>query len=381
VRVLHAYKIYKPDVEGGVPEVISGLTRDAPSGLQSSILVARSQGLGRNYSVDNVPVTASSSLGTLFSMPIAPLYPGTLVWRSHRVELIVHHTPFPLTDLATVGLASRVAFVIHWHAEIISRNFFKSVLAPAIHRALRRADKIIVSHPVMIDRSEFLQPYRAKCTAVPYGADIAYWDTLTPLQQLAVNRLREQFPRLVIAIGRLVDYKGYSVLLHALKGLDAQLVIIGDGQLLSELKALAHELGIASRVVFAGRLDREEVKQYLHAARVMALASVSPAEAFGLVQIEAMAAGRPVVNTELPTAVPFVARHEIEALTVAPGDPDALRGALSRLMNDEALAKRLGSAGRLRASFEYSQELFRHRNFAIYEAALQHRRSVLANRA
>jgi rhamnosyl/mannosyltransferase len=379
LRVLHAYKIYKPDVEGGVPEVISTLTQDAPQGLKSSILVARRQGLSRNYTIENIPITASGSVGTLFSMPIAPLYPTTLAWRSHHVELIVHHAPFPLTDLATVGLASGVALVVHWHAEITSRTFLKSMLAPAIHHALQRADKIIVSHPVIVDQSEFLPAYREKCIAVPYGTDTAYWNTLTELQQLAVHRIRERFPRLIVAVGRLVEYKGYSVLLHALQGLDAQLVIVGDGPQLSELTALADKLGIAERVVFAGRLERDAMKEYLHAARVMALSSVSRAEAFGLVQIEAMAAGRPVVNTELPTAVPHVMRHLMEGLTVAPGDADGMRDALRRLLNDGDLALRLGSAGRLRAQSEYSQELFRSRNFAIYAEALQHRRSLLAS--
>jgi glycosyltransferase involved in cell wall biosynthesis len=358
VRILHAYKIYKPDVEGGVPEVISRLTREATEETQSSILVARSRGLSRSYRVDNVPVTASGSFGTLFSMPLAPLYPFTLALRSRRVDLIVHHTPFPLTDLAAVGFAAGVAFVVHWHAEIFSRNFLKSMLAPAIHYALRRADKIIVSHPVMIDQSEFLQGYRGKCVAVPYGADIAYWSALTATQQLAANRLRQQFPRLIVAVGRLVEYKGYSVLLHALKGLNAQLVIVGDGPLLSELKALSHRLGIANNVVFAGLLERDAIKQYLHAARVTALSSVNPAEAFGLVQIEAMAAARPVVNTGLPTAVPFIARHEKEGLTVAPGDADGMRSALRRILDDEAFAARLGSAGQSRDIYEYSQELY-----------------------
>jgi glycosyltransferase involved in cell wall biosynthesis len=380
LKVLHAYKIHKPDVDGGVPEVMSSLTRDAPAELQSSILVARKQGLSRHYSIDSVPVTACGSFGTLFSMPIAPLFPSTLALRSRHVDLIVHHAPFPLTDLATVGLAKRVAFVVHWHAEIASRIFLKSMLAPALLHALRRADKIIVSHPVMVDQSEFLRAYREKCVAIPYGTDIAYWTTLTDSEELAARRLRERFPRLVVAVGRLVEYKGYRTLLHALKGLDAQLVIIGDGPLLVELKALSNNLGIAESVVFAGRLERDEIKQYLHAARVMALASVTSAEAFGLVQIEAMAAGRPVVNTKLPTAVPYVMRHEMEGLTVAPGDADAMRNALRRLLNDKDLAMRLGSAGRLRARSEFSQRLFRTRNFAIYQEALQHRRSLLTSR-
>jgi rhamnosyl/mannosyltransferase len=94
-----------------------------------------------------------------------------------------------------------------------------------------------------------------------------------------------------------------------------------------------------------------------------------------------MAAGRPVVNTRLPTAVPFVVRHEMEGLTVAPSDADGMRGALRRILDDEALAARLGSAGRSRARSEYSRELFRDRNFAIYREAVEHRRSQLAKRA
>jgi glycosyltransferase involved in cell wall biosynthesis len=380
VRILHTYKIFKPEVEGGVPEVISNLTRGAPKEFQNSILVARSRGLSRTYEFENVPVTACSSLGTLFSMPIAPSYPCTLALRSRRVDLVVHHTPFPLTDLAVPALAASVAFVVHWHADIVSRNFLKSMLAPVIHRALRRADKIIVSHPVMIDQSAFLQAHRSKCAAVPYGLDISYWKTLAATQQLAANRLREQFPRLIVAVGRLVQYKGYSVLLQALKGLNAQLVIIGDGPLSHELKALAHALGISQSVVFTGLLGRDEIKQYLHAARVMALSSVNPAEAFGLVQIEAMAAGKPVVNTSLPTAVPFIARHELEGLTIAPGDADGLRSALRRLLDDETLAARLGSAGQTRAMAEYSRELFCARNFTIYREALEQRRSLFKER-
>ena len=151
-----------------------------------------------------------------------------------------------------------------------------------------------------------------------------------------------------------------------MQGLEAQLVVIGEGPLLQHLQQEALNLRVDSKVTFAGRLTQAEIKAYLHAARVFALPSNSAAEAFGIVQIEAMASGKAIVNTNLPTAVPRVARNGREALTVAVSDVLELRQALDRLLRDEALAARLGLAGRERAFREYSETLFRQRNFKLY---------------
>ena len=175
------------------------------------------------------------------------------------------------------------------------------------------------------------------------------------------------------AIGRLVGYKGFDVLVRAMRGVDAHATIVGEGPLLADLQQLAEELGVSDRIHFAGRVDRSEIKTILHSAQVLAFPSVTEAEAFGIAQIEAMATGLPIVNTELPTTVPLVARHNKEALTVPPNDPVALSQALNRLLNEPALAARLGAAARERAKNEFDEEIFRNRMTSVYRDAMRAR--------
>lgn len=366
MRILHAYKIYRPDVEGGIPQVMTTLTQNSPTDIESSILVARPKGPAREFMLGDVPVRASRAFCTAFSMPISPDYVASLAKAAEEADLVVHHAPFPLTDLTISLLNIRTRLVVHWHAEILNRAFLKALVAPAIRETLKRADRIIVSHPSIVDHSEFLLPYREKCVAIPYGVDYDYWSTLSSDETESVARIKMQSPKQIVAIGRLVPYKGFSVLLRAMQGVDAKLVIIGDGPLLKGLEREAQALGIAANVHFAGRLSRDLMKLQLHAAHLLAMPSISAAEAFGIVQIEAMSAGCPVINTALRTAVPHVARHECEGLTVPGADATELRRAILRMLNEPGLQRRLGKAGQTRAREEFGEQRFRERNYDLY---------------
>jgi rhamnosyl/mannosyltransferase len=171
----------------------------------------------------------------------------------------------------------------------------------------------------------------------------------------------------VIFVGRLVEYKGLNILLDAINRIDAQLVVIGDGPLRDSLQRQSHILGISNRVFFLGRLPRHGIKAFLHAAQLLVLPSITIAEAYGLVQMEAMATGCPVVNTNLPTAVPHIARHNREGLTVSPGDPLALAQACKAILDDPQLRSRLSNAARARAFTEYSADIFRSRMKSVYD--------------
>jgi rhamnosyl/mannosyltransferase len=377
MRILHAYKVYLPDIHGGIPHVIATLANLTSRGFDVAVLVARYFGLGRTYRVDGVFVNAVTSFGNLFSMPMALTYPFVFARRARAVDIVVHHAPFPLTDIGILlAFPKRVALIVHWHAEIVGRPFLSKLLAPLMRRTLSRADKIVVSDQAMIEGSNFLKPYARKCAVVPYGCEVDYWSHLNVDDSMSVERLTLRYPRLVLAVGRLVGYKGYEVFLRALQHVDAQAVIIGKGPLKAELENLASELAVSDKVTFIGDLRRDEIKQYIHAAKVFAFPSVTEAEAFGIVQLEAMCAGLPIVNTSLSTGVPHVARNEREGLTVPPREPVALAHALGRLLDRPDLARKLGVAGYARVRAEYDQSLFLDRMNTLYRTVFAQRRTT-----
>jgi glycosyltransferase involved in cell wall biosynthesis len=371
LRVLHAYKVFPPDVMGGIPEVIAYLSERMAPRHQSSVLVARSRGWGRRYSRNGVPVEALSSLATVLSAPICPSFPFVLARRSRTADLVAFHHPFPLNDIgAAIGFPSKTALVVHWHSEIFGREPFSNLIAPFVRRTLSYAQHIIVSNPLMASESPFLTGHSEKCTVIPYGIDVPYWMELNALQRQKVYELRSRHPRLVITTGRLVPYKGFHVLIEALRSADATAIIVGEGPLHKDLLRLATQLGVSHRLITAGMISRDDLKILLHAARIYVQPSITSAEAFGIAQIEAMSVGLPIVNTSLHSGFPQVARHELEGLTVPPNDPAALASAITELLADPERSKRLGSAGRIRARAEFRVESFLERTEEVYRNAV-----------
>lgn len=372
MRVLHAYKVFPPDVVGGITEVIAYIAEGMAPRHESSVLVARSRGWSRRYTFGTIPVEALCSFGTLLSTPIAPSFPFVLAKRSRKVDLVALHQPFPLNDIGvSLGLPRETALVAHWHGEIVRQRSLAGLVAPFIRRTLARAQRIVVSHPALVNASPFLAAHAEKCAVVPFGIDVPYWTELDSAQRRRAEELRSRYPRLVIATGRLVPYKGFDVLIEALRDADATAIIVGEGPLRHDLLRLAQQRGVADRLILAGMLSRDDLKVHLHAARLYAFPSVGAAEAFGIVQLEAMAVGLPIVNTNLPTGVPHVARHGSEALTVPPSDPAALAAAIAQLLDDRALAQRLGAAGRRRVTTEFDLQNFVKRIEDVYEQAVR----------
>jgi glycosyltransferase involved in cell wall biosynthesis len=380
MQVLHAYKTYMPEVIGGIPVVISMLSSSMGDDVESRIIVCRRAGRRRHLNVDGTQVEAVASWGELLSMPLAPAFPMSLKRAAQNVDLVALHLPFPLNDIGiALGLPDHVALVIHWHSDILGRRAAMPLIGPLIDRTLRRADGIVVSDDSIVSNSYFLGPLADKCSIIPFGTDVDYWESLDERQQAEVERLRQAHPRLIAATGRLVSYKGFSTLMRALKELDATLVITGEGPLKGSIERLARKLGVTGRVVLKGYLPRDQLKIHLRAARVFAFPSITSAETFGIAQLEAMAAGLPIVNTALPTAVAKVARHGVEAITVPPNDPAALAAAIRKLLDDPPYARRLGLAGAQRVRAEYGQREFVSRVKRVYLEA-QARRSLDAAR-
>jgi rhamnosyl/mannosyltransferase len=145
-----------------------------------------------------------------------------------------------------------------------------------------------------------------------------------------------------------------------------RLLLVGDGPLRSELEAIAQQAGVSGRVHFLGRAPDSLLRACYHAADVFVLPSIARSEAFGLVQVEAMAAGKPVINTQLDSGVPFVSLDGVSGITVPPADVGALAAAITLLLENPELRTRFGAAARERACTEFSVETMTARILDIY---------------
>ena len=146
---------------------------------------------------------------------------------------------------------------------------------------------------------------------------------------------------------------------------NAELFLAGTGVLEAELKERAASLGIAERVHFLGRRMTPELRDMFADCDLFVLPSVANSEAFGIVQLEAMVYGKPVINTALPTGVPLVSIDGETGLTVPPADPDALAAAMEKLLSDDALREQYGKAARERVLSDFSLQTVMKKTRAI----------------
>ncbi len=173
--------------------------------------------------------------------------------------------------------------------------------------------------------------------------------------------------RRVVFAGRLVKPKGVDVLLRAAREVDGEFLICGTGMQLAALRRLASRLGVQQRVSFAGWLSPAELARELAEASVVAIPSLWP-EPFGLVGVEAFAAGRPVVASATGGIVDWL-EHGHNGLSVPPGDVQALASALSELLADPARQQAMGEAGRISVSERFTEQRHVTALLEAYETA------------
>ncbi|QQN61302.1 glycosyltransferase [Bradyrhizobium diazoefficiens] len=364
--VLHIFKIYYPDLFGGTLTVIRDICASLKDAFASAVLVCSQSAERREIVVNDIPVERVRSFGNVLSLPAAPAYPWRLWQTIAKHDLLALHAPFPLADLVfALGFGRKRPLVVHWHADIVSHAGLRWFIEPLMRRTLGQAKAIIVSDRVLVDETPLLREFEDKCHVVPFGIDTNLYDW----PKIEPHHVNDR-GRLVLACGRLVPYKGFDVLIRAAVDRPFEVWIIGEGAERPRLEQLIAELGLGERVRLLGSVNDCERIKLMCLADVFVMPSVTNAETFGLVQLEAMAAGRPVVNTALDTAVPRVARHGMEAITVPPGDAEALGEAIDALISDPERRRRMGLSARARAVSRYSATAFKAGMESVYRAAV-----------
>ena len=372
MRVLHFGRFYD-DNYGGMERHVAVLLDSLKDEIEVANVVANDRFRFEVTRERGYPIYKVPSLGLAAGMALCPTMPFVLrdIHRRTPIDIVHLHFPDPMSHFASGVLPATVKRVVTWHSDIVRQRRLLALYRPFLDAFLRRADGVILPTPAHRFSSTQLNAVTdaSRFHCVPFGFDLSQFQE----RPAEADALRERYSgrSLVFALGRHVYYKGFEFLIEAMRSLpQAVLVLGGQGPLTETLRRLASGSGLGERVDFVGRIPEERLAAYYHACDVFCMPSVERSEAFGIVQVEAMACGRPVVSCELGNGVNYVNRHGETGLVVPPRDARALAAAIGALLGDPELAQRLGAQARARVASEFTLRAMRFGTLAVYRELL-----------
>jgi glycosyltransferase involved in cell wall biosynthesis len=374
LRVLQVGKYYPP-YRGGMETHLEQLSMFLSNNVDLQVLVSNDKNRTLKEITNGVRITRLARLCNLSSAPICPTMAKAIA--NAAPDLVHLHFPNPTALLAYMASNHRGPLVVTWHSDIVRQIVLARLFRPIIESFLRRCRAIIVTSPNYLDSSKLLRDNRDKCRVIPFGILV---ERFQHADRGAVAAIRAHFgSKIILAVGRLVYYKGFCFLIRALsKVRGGKLLIIGDGPLRRELETEAASCGVRDRVDFLGAVP--DPVPYYAACDVFALPSIARSEAFGIVQLEALAAGKPVVNTLLRSGVPYVSVHGVTGFSVPPGDSDALANALNRLLDDSGLRLRFGEHALRRVRRDFTIDKMCNDTLQLYSDLIAETSPMLAPR-
>lgn len=377
MKIVQTNKAYYPKVGGietAVKELSEGFVNNYNSQVEVLVCNHKMNFKKDEKIINGVKVIYLPTYGFALSLPLSPTYPQELL--KLKGDILHIHQPFPLADLAfEIFPKLRNNFskiVTAWHCDITRQKWTLPIYGKLIHRFLNTVNKIIVSNPQLIENSEFLRHYKEKCEVIPIGVNLEWANR--KLDNAERDRIRSFTGNklMILFVGRLVIYKGIEYLIEAMQYVEnASLTIIGSGPLEKSLKKLIQKLNLTTKIKIIPEVDEETLHNHYKACDVFVLPSKNEAEAYGIVQIEAMACGKPLICTELGTGTSYVNKHNVTGLVVPPRDSKALAQAITKFIDDEDLRKKFGDNGHARAFTEFTSDKMIQKTYELYQQLLK----------
>lgn len=367
-KILQVNKLYYPTI-GGIEKVVQQIAEGLSEQNEMSVLVCSNDIHYKEEMISGVQVIRMPKLFQFGSLPI----PFGMVWKIRKMKKnldVIHlHMPFPIGDLVCLLSGFKGKIIVSWHSDVVRQKKMMYFYKPLMLQMLKRADAIVVATEGNINGSKYLGRFREKCVVIPYGTEKKVEEASDLYYRKKHNIIKEKEGLVrFLFVGRLVYYKGCEVLLRAFSNVQgAELVMVGSGVLEAECQKLIKEYHMEDRVTLCGAIIEEKLYEQFEQCDVFVLPSVARSEAFGLVQIEAMSFGKPVINTNLPSGVPYVSIHGETGLTVPPLDIEALTKAMQWFVDHEKERKQMGENARKRVKSQFSENLMLTRLQNIYE--------------
>ncbi len=349
---------YFPPYSGGVEQTTFDLARSIPErDVTPDVLCFNDR---MNYSEEEGPgyrIFRASRLIEVFSTPLSLQYMTILARKWKEYDALLVHLPNPLANLALFLVRPKRPLILFWHSDIIKQKIILFFYEPLLKWLIKRADLVIGFTENHLRASKYAHLFQGKGVVIPYPFDAGRLSEDRMNHDL-YGKLQENFreKHLVFTLGRLIYYKGFHHLIEAARYLsdDYRIVIGGSGPLKEELEGRIKEAGLETRVTLAGRIPNEDLSAWYRAARVFCLPSTHKSEMFGVVQLEAMACGTPVVSTDIPgSGVPLVNIDGRTGRVVPVADPESLAGAI-RFICEEAGYAAMQDAAREHVETRYA---------------------------
>jgi rhamnosyl/mannosyltransferase len=373
MKVLHVYRTYFPDPEGGLQEAIRQIALSTQKyGVESRIFT---------LSPNPLPTTINRDEGTVLRMRSwwAPAScdlggPGSfLAYRqlANWADIVHFHFPWPFADMLHLLATPRgKKTVMTYHSDIVRQEWLGLVYEPLMKWMLRSMNAVVATSPAYAQSSRpltrFVQPSRLR--EVPLGiAEESYMSDMeygraANLGALFGVKENEYF----LAVGVLRYYKGLHTLIEAARESGLPVLIAGSGPERTRLEELARGLP-AGRCRFLGRVSNGDKMALIRGCRALVLPSQYRSEAFGMVLVEAAMVGRALISCEIGTGTTFVNIHNHTGLVVKPGSVSDLAKAMHRLASDEKFAALCGRHARERYEQLFSGEALGAAYSRIYE--------------
>ena len=302
---------------------------------------------------------------------------------NHDVNFIHAHFSTLPGEIAGARCAKKkkVPFVLTYHGDwqesfggFVRRAVLSLYNKHLLDKVLSHADVIISPSEYYIGESRFLGKYRDKIVVIPNGINIDDFDIPYSKEECRVKLELPLDKSIVLFVGNLIPYKGPDVLVKAMPRIikevpDTELVFVGSGRMRTELEKLSKKLTVEKYVKFAGFVEEGLKPLYYKAADVFCLPSTMSTESFGIVNLEAMACGIPIVASKIG-GIPDVVKDGENGLLVPPKDSEALADAIIYLLEKEDAREKMGKNAREKVE-DYSWERIAEETEKVYMVVIE----------
>ena len=367
MKILHISKFYAP-YRGGIENVVGNLVEGSlAQGNHVDVLCFNNSFQNSNESFKNHNIFRARKLFTLFSLPISFSYLVKIFKIINNYDIIHIHLPNPMSVLAICFCDIKAKIVIHWHSDIVEQKALYLLLENIHRKALQKANKIILTSNNYLESSQQLFNFKYKCEVIPIGIK----DNNDMKVNNSSNKIFNSKDEIIVfSIGRLVNYKGFDLLIRSSKYLNKnfKIMIGGNGPLKNKLQKLIEDIGVTNTVSLMGHLSESELINCYKNADIFCLPSKTRNEAYGVVLLEAMSFSLPIVCFDIEgSGVPWVAKNKYNSLVVDEINAYDLSKALNLLGSDIDLLKQYSLNSRRRFEEYFTSAIMQKRISDLYE--------------